>query len=1063
MNNVEDIYPLTPLQEGILFHTLYNPGSQVYVSQLSCRFEGDLDIAHLRQAWQGVIDAYPVLRTAFLWDGLEQPYQVVRQQVDLPWTYLDWQGVPALDQQQRLDEFLAQERIRGFDLTQAPLLRLAVIQLGPQSVQFAWTHHHLLLDGWSMALVLKAVFTAYQALVEGQAAQQPEQSRPYRDYIAWLQEQDKDAAESFWRQYLQGFTEPNRLQMERLTPSAELQDEQGHVCMEALALSAEATTALEAVARRHQLTVNTVVQGAWAILVSRYSGNEDIVFGATLSGRPADLPGVESMVGLFINTLPVRVQVSQDAPLIPWLQALQAQQLQLRQFEFTPLVQVQAWSEVPTGTPLLDSLVAFENYPMDQSVTQHVAGLRVNDIRVAEKTNYPLSLTVRPGVQLQLGALYDGEHVDVASVRRILSHMARLLQAIGENPQQALGRLPMLTDAETAQLAQWCGTTTALPSLSMAQLFAEQVASHPEKVALALGDQQLSFGELDQRSNQLAHALQRLGVGTDTPVGLCLERSLDQVVALLGVLKAGGAYVPFDPAYPAQRLSFMLQDSGVPVLITERRLATALQPQQATHVLYLDEAQTMLAQEPTSPPPCLATVDSLAYIMYTSGSTGQPKGIAIPQRAVVRLVKETDFVDFGSDQVWLQYAPISFDASTLEIWGALLNGATLAICPPGHASLDDLGRTIARHQVTSMWLTAGLFHEMVDGNLEGLLPVRQLLAGGDVLSAPHVERVLTKLPQCRLINGYGPTENTTFTCCHTIKTVVPGRSIPIGKPITNTQVYILDAQQRHVPVGVPGELHAGGDGLARGYWNRPDLTDERFVPNPFGPAGSRLYRTGDLARWLPDGTVEFLGRRDFLVKIRGFRIELGEIESALVQHPQVREAVVVSRESAGTGTLVAYVVPVNDHAAAAGLDPADLREFLRSRLPDYMVPSGFVTLESLPLTPNGKVDRKALPDPHSAPPVAEYVAPATDVEIRLADIWSRVLEIPQVGVHDNFFDLGGHSLLATRSISQIRDAFQIDLTLQALFERPTIAALAPLVDELIMLSILDEMDYAPQG
>ncbi|HLO02128.1 MAG TPA: amino acid adenylation domain-containing protein [Symbiobacteriaceae bacterium] len=1040
-DQIEELYELSPMQQGLLFHTLQAPESEVYVVQVSYAFDGGFHPVAFRDAWEKVMERYAVFRTSFHWEEIDKPLQAVHRRLPLPWEEIDWRGMPAEEQQVRFEAYLEAERRRGFDPRRPPLMRFALIQTDETAYRFVWTHHHLLLDGWSMALVLKDLFTAYEALARGESYVLP-YTRPYRSYIAWLSRQDIAQAEAFWRQQLRGFSAPTRLPVERLVKT-DLGPSTGARKVE-WQLTPELTATLQSLARQHQLTMNTLVQGAWAVLLNRYSGEEDLVYGSTVACRPVDLPDVETMVGLFINTLPVRVRVPHDASLIPWLQALQTTQVEQRQFEYTPLVQVQGWSDLPRGTSLFETIVVFENYPVDTMLTNGEGNVNISDIRSVEKSSYLLSLTVRPGTQLSLGAMYDGQRLDEETVHRLLGHLTQILQGMAANPAQPVGHLQIVTAAEESQLARWRGASSPYPrQASLAALFEQQAAQAPSKVALALGAQQMTYGELDQRANQLAHTLQRQGVSTDTPVGLCLERSFDQVVALLGILKAGGAYVPLDPAYPAERLSFMIQDTGVPVLITGRGLGTKLPPHTAV-VVDLDQDRATLAQESTTPPPCPAAGDSLAYIMYTSGSTGQPKGIAIPQRAVVRLVKGTDFVDFGSDQVWLQYAPISFDASTLEIWGALLNGATLAICPPGQASLGDLGRTIAQHQVTSMWLTAGLFQEMVDGNLEGLQPVRQLLAGGDVLSAPHVERVLTKLPHCRLINGYGPTENTTFTCCHTITTVVPGRSIPIGKPITNTQVWILDAQQRQVPVGVPGELYAGGEGLARGYWKRPDLTDDRFVPNPFGSAGSRLYRTGDLTRWLPDGTVEFLGRRDFQVKIRGFRIELGEIESALVHHPLVREAVVVTQggEGGATQRLVAYLVPADGDVASPGLEPAALSRFLQRHLPQHMIPSTFVTLAQLPLNPNGKVDRKALPAPEARVAAAEAVLPQSALEQAIAAVWQSVLEVENLGRHDNFFDLGGNSLLMVRAHTQLQQRVGREFPLVEMFHHPTLLSLA---------------------
>jgi amino acid adenylation domain len=516
------------------------------------------------------------------------------------------------------------------------------------------------------------------------------------------------------------------------------------------------------------------------------------------------------------------------------------------------------------------------------------------------------------------------------------------------------------------------------------------------------------------------------------------------VVGLLGILKAGGAYVPLDPAYPKERLAFMLEDTGARVVLTQESLSGSL-PEGGFERVRLDADWPEIARESAENPPSRATADNLAYVIYTSGSTGTPKGVSIRHRSVVRLVRETDYATFGPEEVFLQFAPISFDASTFEVWGPLVNGARLVVMPPGLPSLEELGAAIKRHRVSTLWLTAGLFHQMVETQIDGLRGVRQLLAGGDVLSVPHVERVLRELPACRLINGYGPTENTTFTCCHTVRRDEPlGASVPIGRPIANTRVFILDHWCQPVPIGVPGELYIGGDGLARDYYRRPELTAQRFLPNPFGGEGDkRLYRTGDRARFRADGTIEFLGRFDDQVKIRGFRIEPGEIEAVLAAHPGVRESVVGAREdSSGERRLVAHVVP----ARGALLSSHELRGWLKKQLPDYMVPSVFVMMKLFPLMPNGKVDRQALPAPDLRAR-AGFVAPRDDLERRLAGIWEETLGVEPIGVRDNFFDLGGHSLLAARLVARIERAVGRSLPLVVLFDAPTIGRLANLFRE----------------
>jgi amino acid adenylation domain-containing protein len=603
--------------------------------------------------------------------------------------------------------------------------------------------------------------------------------------------------------------------------------------------------------------------------------------------------------------------------------------------------------------------------------------------------------------------------------------------------------LPILKESEKDLLIEWNKTqTNYLQQGCIHQLFELQVEKTPDAVALIFNNQHLTYRDLNSRANQLAQHLQTLGVGAETLVGICIERSLEMVVALLAILKAGGAYVPLDPGYPQERLAFMLSDTQVSVLLTQKELVAKL-PTHTAFVICLDADWNPIAQNKKENLSTSVTADNLAYVMYTSGSTGTPKGVSVIHRGVVRLVKETNYVHLTAEEIILQLAPISFDASTFEIWGCLLNGGRLVICPPHTPSLEELGQIIQQYQVTTLWLTAGLFHLIVDEKIDALKSLRQLLAGGDVLSVPHVQKFLQTVENCQLINGYGPTENTTFTCCHPITAPLQlGVSIPIGRPIANTQVYILDNNLQAVAIGEVGELYIGGDGLARGYLNRPDLTAEKFISYSFDHnLATRLYKTGDLARYLPDGNIEFLGRIDNQVKIRGFRIELGEIEREIAQHPDVREIVVLARQDeTGEKLLTAYIVPHSN----SRYTNSKLRSFLQQQLPNYMMPSAFVMLESLPLTANGKVDRHKLPAPSRERPQLEqaYIAPQSNLERLLASILSELLKIDRVGIDDNFFDLGGTSISLLQVAVRVQQELGIELPTVKLFQYSTIGSLA---------------------
>ncbi len=1043
-------YPLSPLQEGMLFHDLYDQQPGVYIQQWVCHLQENLNVAVFKSAWQQVVKRYPILRTSFHWEGLDEPRQEVHRHVALLWEEQDWRGLSGEEQATHLEVYLRTDRRRGFALTEAPLLRLALFRVAEAGYQFIWTFHHALLDGRAQNIVLKEVFAFYEAFCQGRDLQLP-RSRPYRDHIAWLERQDWARAEAFWRQTLAGFSAPTPLVgAQPLDEGLGLEEGHGE---QRTTLSVAATSALRSLAQRHDLTINTLLQGAWALLLSRYSGEEDVVFGAVRACRRSAVEGAESIVGLFINTLPVRARLAPDMSLLAWLRELRAQWLAMREHEHTPLVEVQNWSEVPRDLPLFESILVFAK--LEPAPRAQDGSWENRKFYLLERPNYPLVLhgyLDGPDEVLLLKIGYDRRRFDDATAGRMLRHVQTLLEGMAANPEQRLANVPLLTPSEGHQLlAEWNDTKTDYPrGVCVHELFEEQAQRTPEALAVAFEDRQLSYRELNERANRLAHYLRKLGVGPEVLVGICVERSVEMVVGLLGILKAGGAYLPLDPAYPKKRLAFMLEDAQVPVLLTRERLLGRL-PEHEAKTVRLDKDWEEIAREGSERnPQSGSTSENLAYVTYTSGSTGVPKGVMVEHRPVARLVKNTNYLQFHPDEVFLQLAPLSFDASTLEIWGPLLNGGRLALAPPGRLSLAELAATIRRYEVTTLWLTAGLFHQLVDAEPAALSGVRNLLAGGDVLSASHVRQALHRLPKVCLINGYGPTENTTFTCCFVMSAASPPPegSIPIGRPISNTRVYILDARLHPVPIGVVGELYAGGDGLARGYLNRPELTAEKFIPDPFSDEpGGRLYRTGDLARYLPDGNIEFVGRVDDQIKVRGFRVEMGEVEAVLTKHPTVRQSVMVAQEDEpGEKRLVAYVVV----PTAQQQEPttSELHGYLKERLPEYMVPSAFVVLEALPLTPNGKVDRRALPapDPSSLRVENAYEAPRTPLEEALAGIWEEVLGLEWVGIHDDFFELGGHSLLATRVVSRLCHTFQVELSLSSLFEEPTVVQLAERIE-----------------
>jgi amino acid adenylation domain-containing protein len=1050
--NVAAIYPLSPMQQGMLFHTLYAPDSGVYFEQFSCTLGGKLNVAIFEQAWQQVVERHPVLRSLFVWENRKKPLQVVRQRVNLPWVNHDWRGLSPSEQQTQLEAFLTGDRTQGFQLDQAPLMRCALIRLGEETYEFIASFHHLLVDGWSLPILFQEVFAFYEAWNRG-ARLFLAMPRPYQDYITWLQRQDLSAAEEFWRRHLQGFTAPTPLGVDR---GIKLHaHHQGTFHQHPFQLSAAETATLQGFAQQHRLTVSTLIQGAWALLLSRYSGESDIVFGATVSGRPPTLPGVESIVGLFINTLPVRVQIPENAPALPWLQQLQAQQVEQEQYSYSSLVDIQGWSEVPRGISLFESIVVFENYPVAAALQEPLDSLEVENVRAFETTNCPLTLVAASHQELSGKIVYDGDRFDGDTITHMAKHFQTLLTAIVTQSEQPIQQLPLLSNAEKQQLLlTWNANKTEYPTEQcLHQWFEEQVQKTPDAVAVVFAEESITYAQLNTRANQLAHHLQSLGVAPDVLVGICVERSLDMVVGLLGILKAGGAYLPLDPDYPGDRLEFMLDDAQVSVLLTQSQWLNSL-PEVSAQKICLDTDWEIIAQQSQENPISKATPENLAYVIYTSGSTGKPKGVLVNHANVTRLFAATEnWFHFHETDVWTLFHSYGFDFSVWELWGALLYGGRLVIVP-FWISRDPQAfyQLLCQQQVTVLNQTPSAFRQLIwveeqEELLTAKLSLRLVIFGGESLDPPSLrpwfERHGDGIPQ--LVNMYGITETTVHVTYRPLSLKdTKNRSSIIGIPIPDLQLYILDEFLQPVPIGVRGQMYVGGAGVARGYLNRPELTADRFIQNPFeNPKSARLYKTGDLARYVADGNIEYLGRIDHQVKIRGFRIELGEIEAALSQHPAVKETVVIDREDKpGDKRLVAYIVP---HPQPEILT-SEVRRYLEGKLPDYMVPSAFVLLDTLPLTANGKLDRRALPVPDLGLNLnPSFVPPQTPTEEAIAAIITSVLDIAQIGIYDNFFELGGHSLLATQVISRLRQTLSVELPMQAIFTNPNIAELAELV------------------
>lgn len=1045
-SGVTGVLPLSFMQEDVWFVEQMAPGTACYNLPEAWRLRGPLDLEGLRWSLEQITWRHETLRTSIIIRD-ETPAQAIQRpaRLDLPLIELEQQPQKETELLRRL---VAEAR-RPFDLSRSPLLRCQLFRLNSDEHVLFLNVHHLVSDAWSQELLLEELRHLYTARITGKPVSLPELPIQYADFAAWQREAFKvsDFKDhlDYWQERLRGGLSPLDLPADFPRPSVP----SFRGATELTVLPQPLVDALKELSRGHGATLYMTLLAAFKALLYRLTGEQDIIVGAPMAGR--ERLETERLIGFFVNTHALRTNVSGDPPFTQLLSRVRETVLGAcshQDLPLEPLLQGLQTQRQPGRHPLFQVVFGLQAASPDNWSMQGLDATRIELDNGSAKFDWTLLLTEK-AKGLQVRSEYSTDLFEAQTIRRFLRHYQHLLESVVAAPDQRLPDLALLDPVEREQLLDsWNRTTTVYErDRCVHELFESQAAEHPQAPALRSEGRTLTYAELNSRANQLARRLRACGVGPEVRVGVCLERSVDLILAMLAILKAGGAYVPLDQTYPRERLGFMLRDTAAAVIITDTRFYRGGLPAGDSRVLCIDAEQDRLALESAENLPVETGPASLAYVIYTSGSSGLPKAAAITHRGVVRLVRNTNYIQIVPSDVFLQLAPVTFDASTFEIWGALLNGAALVLLPPQMPGLDELGRAIEKGGITALWLTAGLFHQMVDSQLQRFGGLRWLLAGGDVLSAPHVSKAARQLTGCRIINGYGPTENTTFTCCYRVPVGWAGEhSVPIGRPIGNTQVYVLDEGMQPCPIGIPGELYTGGDGLARGYLGQPELTAQKFVPNPLGTPGARLYRTGDLARWRADGNLEFLGRLDEQLKIRGYRVEPGEIEHVIAQHPCVEQAVVVARpDSSGSKSLAAHIVV----REGKRLEEAALREFVACRLPHFMVPSYFVQAAELPLTINGKVDRRALSQiplqPLQASPVSGE--PHDLAEKALAGIWCEVLGRKAVGIHQNFFHVGGHSLLAMQVISRITRAFGVELPLRVIFESPTICGLAQALNQ----------------
>ncbi|MFJ6483324.1 amino acid adenylation domain-containing protein [Streptomyces sp. NPDC091682] len=1046
-----DVLPLSPLQEGLFFHSAFDTGAMdAYTGQIVLTLDGALAEDALRTACDRLLRRHTALRSAFTDQGLDRPVQIVVESAGAPWEAVDLGGLGSADRQQEWERLLAADRARRFDLERPPLVRFTLVRFGAGEHRLVMTNHHIVWDGWSSAVLLRELLTGYAEHAPGAGDGAVAEAVPYRSHLDWLARQDDGAAEAAWSGALAGLEEPTLLgaadpnRIDALPERATVE------------LSAELTTRLAARARTAGVTLNSVVQGVWAVLLGRVTGRDDVVFGGTVSGRTADVAGIEEMVGLLINTLPVRFRIREDEPLLAALARFQDEQAELMDHQHVGLAGIQRAAGLGA---LFDTTVVVENYPLDlESMRDLAGGPRLTGVEGSDATHYTVNLIVLPGERLRLHLDHRTDVLDARTARSLGEALERLLTAVADAPSTPVGEVDLLSAEQHRLIREWNGTAVPVPDTTLVELFEQQVARTPGAPATVFRGERLSYAELDARAELLAGQLSARGAGPERIVAVALHRSTEMVVSLLAVLKSGAAYLPVDPSLPADRIAYLLSDAEPVLLLADHAVAATLPA--AADLPRLDPGAVHDGTTGTvrrAPLPAHP-----AYVIYTSGSTGRPKAVVVEHSAIVnRLLWMQDRYRLGSDDRVLQKTPFGFDVSVWEFFWPLLTGAALVVAEPGgHKDPAYLTRVIQEEAVTTVHFVPSMLAAFVEDPEAGhCRSLRRVVCSGEALPEELKNRFLDVL-DVPLHNLYGPTEAAVDVTHWDCRREESG-PVPIGRPIWNTSLYVLDPRGRPVPVGVAGELFLAGAGLARGYLRRPALTAERFPLDPFGPPGSRMYRTGDLARHRADGSVEYLGRTDDQVKIHGFRIELGEIETALGRLPGVGRAAVVVREDVpGERRLVGYVVPEAGAGAgtAAAPDPESMRAELGRSLPEYMVPV-LVVVDGLPVTANGKLDRRALPAPAAAAAATGYEPPAGETEELVAMVWASVLDAPRIGRHDDFFALGGHSLSATRVAARLRQSLGLDLPLHTLFEQRTVAALAMAVETVLLAEL--EAETAP--
>ena len=1048
--------PLSFAQQRLWFLHQWNPTSTQYSLVVAYRLTGSLQIEALQRTIDTLVERHESLRTTFSLEG-ETPHQHIQPAQSGYLSILKLSPEEKERGEARAMHLLQEEVRKPFDLSQGPLFRPTLIQIAPEDHILILVLHHIITDGWSMQILYKELSLLYRDF----AVHKPSSLSPlpiqYPDFAiwqrTWLQGEVLNNQLIYWKNQLRGM--PPYLEILSDLPRPPIQSHKG--AARTITLPAQLTKALHRISQEQGCTLFMTLLTAFKVLLSRYTGQSDIVIGSPIANRTQQ--ELEGVIGFFVNTLALRTKIHNNLTFCQLLGQVQKVCLDAythQDLPFEKLVEELHPPRDPSRSPLIQILFQVQNATSPPTTFPELEVKRLKIATTTSKMDLNFSIVEHPeGLTGHME--YDTALYQERTIIDLLAHFQILLDGIVNNPDQMIAELPLLsTDEGTTITEVWNATIRPYPhDCCIHQLFDSQVAQTPEAIAVICNHEQITYRQLQSLATLLGHHLQQLGVQVESRVGLYVERSLETIIGILGILKAGGTYVPLDPTYPTERLAYMIRDAEIDIILTQGHLRDTLLSilnkqkdvsHRTIHVLSLD-SDWILGLDLARPFHVPHTQPQiLAYVIYTSGSTGQPKGVEVSHAAVARLVFGQEYIPFSDKEVFLQLASLSFDAATLEIWGSLLHGARLVLWPNQTLSVDTIKEVLQEHQISTLWLTAALFHQMVDQQLQGFHSIKYLLTGGDVVSPSKVQRTFELLNHTTVINAYGPTENTTFTTCYVMKTKdhVHQRALPIGQPIANSQVLLLDRNQRLVPIRIPGELYIGGAGLARGYLNQPILTAERFIPHAWSnQPGSRLYKSGDQGRYQEDGTIEFLGRRDYQVKIRGFRIELGEIETALNTHSAVQESLALAVEdSTGDKRLVAYLVTLTENQPTVG----DLRHFLADIIPSYMIPNTFIFLEAFPITSNGKIDRAQLPTVEETPVSSQsYRAPRNSIETQIVTTWETIFGRHPIGVNDNFFDLGGESLLAVRLCAELEKSFPGKVSIPMIFQSQTIEQLAKII------------------